>query len=86
MLFALVDEDAFRHIEHFSDALVDVRGDDRAGFEGEVEHYRSKRVIVIANGESDVALAGERKAIGFDLGSENFLIEHVDLLKIGLAN
>lgn len=66
-------------MEHFSNALVNVRGNGRAWLHGELEHHRAERVVLVVNGESDVSFAGERETIGLDL-RQDFLIEPDPLL------
>jgi hypothetical protein len=80
VLLALIDEITVDHIEHFGNALMNVRRDYGTGLHDQMQHHRPQCVILVADSQRDVSFAWEWKPAGRNLRREDFLIQHCVLL------
>src|SRR6516225_8776650 len=76
VLLALVGKVTLSHIERLGHAFVEMCRNHRAGVHSDVQHYRPKRVIRVADLQRDVALTGEGETIRLELTVKYFLIDH----------
>src|SRR5262249_10934045 len=76
VLLTLVGEVALDDIERLGHALVAMCGNDRARLHGEMQHYRTERVVRVADRQRNIALTREGKTVCLQLTFEDLLIDH----------
>src|SRR5215468_7053128 len=76
VLLTLVGEVALDDIKRLGHALVAMCGNDRARLHREVQHYRTERVVRVADRQRNVTFTGEWETIPLKLTVKHFLIDH----------
>src|SRR5262245_50296045 len=76
VLLTLVGEVALDDVERLGHALVAMCGNDRARLHSEMQHYRTERVVRVADRQPNIALTREGKTVCLQLTFEDLLIDH----------